>query len=126
MPWKAMSMTDQRREFVRLAESGEVSVAELCRRFGVSRDVGHRLLGRYRAEGEAGLADRSRRPHRSPRQTALEMEARVLAVREEHPAWGGRKIARRLADLGQEGVPAPSTVTEIGRASCRERVLYRV
>jgi transposase InsO family protein len=43
------------------------------------------------------------------------MEARVLAVREEHPAWGGRKIARRLADLGQEGVPAPSTVTEILR-----------
>jgi transposase InsO family protein len=40
-------------------------------------------------------------------------EQAVLSVRTDHPAWGGRKIARRLKDLGQEGVPAPSTVTAI-------------
>ena len=38
----------------------------------------------------------------------------MLAVRAEHPAWGGRKIARVLADAGREA-PAPSTVTEILR-----------
>ena len=37
----------------------------------------------------------------------------MLSVRAEHPAWGGRKIARRLKDLGQEAIPAPSTVTAI-------------
>ena len=37
----------------------------------------------------------------------------MLSVRAEHPAWGGRKIARRLKDLGHEAVPAPSTVTAI-------------
>jgi transposase InsO family protein len=37
----------------------------------------------------------------------------VLSVRAEHPAWGGRKIARRLKDLRQEAIPAPSTVTAI-------------
>jgi len=37
----------------------------------------------------------------------------VLWVRAEHPAWGGRKITRRLKDLGEEAVPAPSTVTAI-------------
>lgn len=36
----------------------------------------------------------------------------MLALRREHPAWGGRKIARRLQDLGQAGL-APSTVTAI-------------
>jgi transposase InsO family protein len=36
----------------------------------------------------------------------------VLALRREHPAWGGRKIARRLGDLGQAQL-APSTVTHI-------------
>jgi transposase InsO family protein len=115
MPWKAMSVMDQRREFVRLAASGVVSVAELCRRFGISRETGHLLLRRFGEAGEAGLVDRSRRPHESPRQTAAEMEARVLAVRAAHTAWGGRKIARRLADLGEVNVPAPSTVTEILR-----------
>jgi len=43
------------------------------------------------------------------------MEARVLAVRAEHPAWGGRKLRRRLHDLGEKGVPAASTCTAILR-----------
>src|SRR5438067_11357124 len=41
------------------------------------------------------------------------MEAAVLAVRDEHPAWGGRKIRRRLGDLGASGVPSASTITAI-------------
>jgi len=115
MPWRSVSVTDQRREFVRLAGSGQVSVAELCRRFGISRDAGHRLLRRCRQDGNAGLQPRSSRPRTSPRQTSPAMEQRVLALRDTYPAWGGRKIARRLRDLGVIDVPAPSTVTEILR-----------
>jgi transposase InsO family protein len=106
---------DQRLEFVRLAGAGGVSVAELCRRFGISRDTGHRLLRRFEAEGASGLELRSRRPHTSPRQVSSCMERRVLALRDRHPAWGGRKIARRLADLGVTGIPSASTITEILR-----------
>lgn len=115
MPWKAMSEMDSREEFVRLAEQGEVPIAELCRRFGVSRDSGHRLLRRVKSEGQAGLRPRSRRPHGSPKRTSEAMEAEVLGLRERHPAWGGRKLARRLKDLGRVEVPAPSTVTDILR-----------
>jgi len=115
MPWKVSSVMDERSEFVRLAAAGVLSVAELCRRFGISRDTGHRLLRRHAALGAAGLADGSRRPHHSPLRASGEMEARVLEVRAAHPAWGGRKIARRLRDLGVECVPAPSTVIEILR-----------
>jgi transposase InsO family protein len=115
MPWKALSVLDHRREFVRLAQSGEVSVAELCRRFSISRETGFKLLRRSREEGEAGLLDRSRRPLSSPRQVPPEMVARILELRAEHPRWGGRKLARRLADLGLREVPAPSTVTEVLR-----------
>lgn len=78
---------DQRRELVRLASSGAVGVSELCRRFGISRDTGHRLLRRHAALGEAGLADGSRQPRRSPGRTAAVMEARVLEVRAAYPAW---------------------------------------
>ena len=129
MPWRALSVRDQRREFVGLAMSGTVGIAELCRRFGISREAGYRWLRRYRAEGEAGLTERSRRPHGSPRRTGREMEGEVLAVRVEHPGWGGRKIVRRLGDLGQDGVPAPSTVTEIlrrhGRLDAAECARHR-
>ena len=113
MPWKALSVIDTRREFVRLANSGGVSVAALCRRFGISRQTGFCLLRRHREEGEAGLADQSRRPHTSPRLVSPEIAARIIDLRAAHPRWGGRKLARRLRDLGVAAVPAPSTVTQI-------------
>jgi transposase InsO family protein len=43
------------------------------------------------------------------------MEQRVLALRDKHPAWGGRKINRILENEGVIGVPPPSTITEILR-----------
>jgi len=67
------------------------------------------------AEGAAGLVDRSRRPLTSPSQSPPELEARVLAVRLEHPAWGGRKIRRVLENQGLERPPAASTITEVLR-----------
>jgi transposase InsO family protein len=115
MPWKAFSVIDHRREFVRLALSGEVSVAALCQRFGISRQSGFTLLRRHREAGEAGLHDRSRRPHESPRRVSAEVEASILGLRAAHPRWGGRKLARRLRDMGVQGVPAPSTITAVLR-----------
>jgi transposase InsO family protein len=102
-----------------LALSGEVSTAALCRRFGISRQTGFALLRRHREQGDAGLADQSRRPHTSPRQVPPALEAQILALRATHPAWGGRKLARRLRDLGVAGVPAPSTITEVLRRAGR-------
>jgi transposase InsO family protein len=64
-----------------------------------------RWIDRYHDEGEAGLEDRSSRPHRSPRRTSAEVEAAVLAVRARDRA-GRDEIADRL------GVPA-RTVSRI-------------
>jgi transposase InsO family protein len=113
VPWSEKSIMSQRHEFVMLFEQEGVNRRELCRRFGISPTIGYRLLARYRGSGKAGLADRSRRPRRSPARTSAEVEELVLAVRDEHPAWGGRKIRRRLQDLGHQGMPSPSTVTAV-------------
>jgi transposase InsO family protein len=117
MPWQEVSVVDQRREFVRLAMQQGANRAELCRRFGISRDVGYKWLGRFIA-GDGGLQDRSRRPHSSPGRTELELEARVLVIRDAHPAWGPRKIVRCLQRDGHEP-PALSTVHEILRRNGR-------
>lgn len=103
---------DRKKEFVRLALTEGANRRELFRRFGVSPTLGYRLMGRYLAEGDAGLIERSRRPLTSPLKTSPEVEAAVVSVRSEHPVWGGRKIS---AVLGRHGVaaPAPSTVTDI-------------
>lgn len=113
MPWSEKSIMSQRHEFVMLFEREGVNRRELCRRFGISPTIGYRLWARWRQEGKAGLADRSRRPRRSPGRSSADIEALVLAVRDEHPAWGGRKLRRRLQDLGHQPAPSASTITAI-------------
>ena len=115
MAWKDVSVMSQREEFVVLASADGSNVSELCRRFGVSRKTGYKWLSRYAAEGSVGLVDQSRRPLEPAGRTSAEVEQRVLALRRQHPAWGGRKLRRRLQDLKHVAVPVASTITEILR-----------
>ena len=112
MPWREVSKVDERREFIRLAMQEGANRRELCRRFGIHPDTGYKWLGR--GVGQDELADRSRRPHSSPTRTAAVTEARILALRDAHPAWGARKIAHCLK-REETACPAPSTVHEILR-----------
>ena len=95
MPWREVSKMDERREFVEFAMQEGTNRRALCRRFGIHPDTGYKWLERWLSDG--GLADRSRRPHSSPERTESAIEARILAVRDAHPAWGARKIVRYLA-----------------------------
>ncbi len=113
MPWKEVKLMSLRMEFISLAMANGRNMAELCHRFEISRKTGYKWLNRYRAKGEAGLADQSRRPRNSPKATPLAMEGAVLIVRGFHPAWGGRKIRARLNALGYQDIPAASTITAI-------------
>jgi len=123
MPWTETTKMDQRYEFVTLAIKEDANMSALCRRFGISRTTGYKWLDRYRNEGQAGLTDRSRRPHNSPNKTPDHVEDAVCEVRREHPAWGGRKIRARLLRKAGRGtlgcaakmVPAASTITSILR-----------
>ncbi len=112
MPWDTQDTMSLREEFVRLAIQEGANRRELCRRFGISPQTAYKWLTRYANDGTAGLADRSRRPQCSPAQTPADVQAAVVELRLAHPAWGGRKISRRLQDRGQVSV-APSTVSSI-------------
>lgn len=100
MPWNEVSKVESRRLFVEACRSGRWSVAEACRRFGVSRKTGYKWLARYEAEGVAGLADRSRRPHRVSYATDEAVVAALVAERRTYPYWGVRKLCKRLAVQG--------------------------
>lgn len=111
MPWKSMEIQDQRVRFVVQAISGEGSVSSLCVAFGISRTTGHLWLNRYREQGVAGMAERSRRPLHSPTRTIPVLEAHVVGLRRIYPDWGARKLA---VLLGREGIELPpSTVHRI-------------
>lgn len=114
MPWQESSAMSMRREFVMVAQQEGANRRALCRRYALSPTTAYKWLARA-ADPQEPFQDRSRRPRRSPARTPAEMEDAVLRLRDQHPAWGGRKIARRLADLGHTQVPSPSTVTQILR-----------
>ena len=69
MPWREVSVMEERREFVRLAMQEGANRRELCRRFGISPDVGYKWLRRWQA-GEA-ICRSSRRPTQSAPQRVL-------------------------------------------------------
>jgi transposase InsO family protein len=79
--------------------------AHVAEQLGISRATAYKWVRRYGAEGEAGLLDRSSRPHRSPRLTPAAREDAILAAR---ATW--RYGPDRLGPL--LGLP-PSTVHRV-------------
>lgn len=103
-----VSMADLRLNLLLEAERSGETVAEICRRFGVSRDSYYRYRRRYLAEGRAGLEDGSRRPKSSPAQIDPALEAEIRGMRMDHPRWGARRIR---AELARRGVVPPAVST---------------
>jgi transposase InsO family protein len=88
-PWTAIS----RERLARLVMFEGVKLGAAASRFCVSAKTAAKWVGRYRQFGAAGLADRSSRPHLSPRQTSSLLVEKVLALRRGH--MPGYEIARR-------------------------------
>lgn len=83
------------------------AIAHAAKAQGVSRQCAHRWIKRFREEGEAGLHDRSSRPHHCPRQTPVEVEEAIVAMR--------RKERRGQDWLGPELGVAARTVSRVLR-----------
>jgi transposase InsO family protein len=103
----------ERAKYVFDIERG-LKITDACGHYGISRRVGHKWLKRYREEGLAGLADRSRRPISSPLRTDEAMVARVIETRQRRPYWGPKKLRIELQRLHPDlAIPANSTIGEI-------------
>ena len=96
MPWKESGVVDQRLDCVRDALSERFTMVELCARYGVSRRIGYKWLGRFAQDGKGGLRDRSRRPHTCPTATRPVLAELVCEFRRLHPAWGAFRFRHRL------------------------------
>ena len=106
-------VSDERRRFVEDIESGHWSMTELCERYGVTRPTGYKWVARYRADGRAGLTDRSRAPDGCPHRTSDDLEARIVAARQEY-GWGAKKLLQVLRTrYPTRSWPARSTVNAL-------------
>lgn len=86
------------------------SVTDVARRYGVARQTLHDWLRRYARNGMAALADRSSKPAACPHQMAPASEARICALRREHPGRGPQRLRYELASEHVEPVPSRSAV----------------
>ena len=89
------------------------SVAQACRRFGISRPTFYKWQRRYADHGEAGLCDRPRRPHRSPRATPKEVVSKILYLRQNYH-FGPGKIADYLKRFHQLSIARSSVHRILG------------
>ncbi|HAX5005904.1 TPA: transposase [Escherichia coli] len=113
MPWTE-TVTMQRLQFVAACLEGDLPVAEVCRRFNISRKTGYKWLARFSPDDASSLADRSRARHHQNTTPEL-MVKLLLQTKQQHPLWGPEKIRHRLLNLNVSGVPAASTIGDILR-----------
>ncbi len=125
MPWRETSAMDERLRFVQDVHRPGWSIAELCRRYEVSRKTGYKWLRAYERGGPAALADGSHRPQTSPQATAPRIVRLILELQRRY-TWGARKVRRLLqARVPADQVPTKTTIHRIlerhGRVRPRRR-----
>jgi len=116
MPWKEKSPMNERTRFLSDYLSGHDTVSELCRRYDISRKTGYKWIGRYVAEGPAGLGPRTSRPLTISRSTPEPIVRELLRARERHPTWGAKKLLTLVQRKHPTWkLPAKSTAHDILR-----------
>jgi transposase InsO family protein len=89
-----------RMKLLRQASDMPRSVALTCRHFGLSRKTFYKWKARFKSHGEAGLCDRPRVPHSSPRTTPRAVMSKVLYLRDRY-GFGPSRIASYLKRFHQ-------------------------
>jgi putative transposase len=114
MPWKETCLMDEKIKFIAMVKGGGYSFASICTAFGISRQGGYDLMARYEAEGEKGLAPRSRARHTHANAISDAMAKKLLDVKAMHVRFGPRKVRDFLLMKGHRGaLPAVSTIGEL-------------
>ncbi len=105
-----LDVVEQRYQAVLEVLHQGVSVTDVARRFGVTRQTVHRWLRQYANGGLGALADRSSKPGSCPHQMDPRIEARIVELRREHLGWGPRSIETQLRREGVVPLPGRSSI----------------
>ena len=104
-----LGVVEQRHKAVLEVLEG-LPVTEVAAHYGVTRQSVHRWLRWYASGGVAALADSSCRPASCPHRMPPAVEARIVALRTEHPGWGPRTLLHYLAREELSPLPGRSSV----------------
>lgn len=114
MPWKEVTLMDDKVNFISDYLKQYFSMTELCERYNVSRKTGYKWIDRYKKLGTDGLHDLSKRPHHLPTKTPAKIEKEIIKIRGRHQSWGAKKILFTIAKNHPSwDLPATSTASLI-------------
>ncbi len=110
MPWRGVTVSEQRQRFLEDYQLNYYSVTELAERFCISRTTAYKWINRFKQFGESGYQELSRRPHSCPWQTDAVIVEELVKLRNAHPTWGPRKLLDTMHRRDPERqLPAVST-----------------
>ena len=84
MPWKGVTVSEQRQRFLEDYQLNYYSITELAERFSISRKTAHKWINRFEEHGRAGFHEHSRRPHSCPWQTDAAIVEELVELRKAH------------------------------------------
>ena len=114
MPWRGVTVSEQREEFLKDYRLGYYSVSALADRYSISRKTAHKWIERVKCHGEEGYHELSRRPHHSPGQTDREIVRELVELRRARPNRGPAKLLDQLQRRYPEWeLPGVSTAARI-------------
>ncbi len=110
MPWKGVTVSEERARFLEDYRLGWYTVSELADRYSISRKTAHKWIGRLQRQGEEGYHELSRRPHHSPGQTEPAIVQELIELRKVRPQRGPAKLLDQL-QRRHPGMELPSVAT---------------
>ena len=116
MPWKETCAMQEKFKMMTAYQNREFTMAELCRRFGVSRKTAYKWWERFQQGGghPSSLATRSHANHAHPNAIPDEVVKVLLQAKRDHLHWGPKKIRQWLCNHhAHDEWPAVSTIGDL-------------
>lgn len=114
MAWNKKSVMEQKEMFIKMWETEKYTTTALCKRFGISRVTGHKLIKKYQEEGEESFFLKSKSPKSLPHKTPKRIEEKIIKLRKKHKNWGARKLKVLLErEIEIKKIPSETTINAI-------------
>ena len=121
MPWKGVTVSEQRQRFLEDYQLNYYTITELAERFSISPKTAHthpghqgKWIKRFKQHGQAGFHEHSRRPRSCPWQTDAAIAEELVTLRKARPRWGPGKLLDLMRRRNPERqLPVVSTAAQI-------------
>lgn len=114
MAWESYKVEEQRLQVVQAYISGNSSMTDICKKYGISRKTGYKWYQRFLEEGAEGLKDLSKARHTQNHYYTDKQIDKVIDLKIRRRTWGPKKILAKLEELyPNEKWPSPTRLYEI-------------